>query len=199
MNNLAITTINLKDYAIALESSERVISLDKANKTLASAYFNYGKACKLLRSEGKSNFVNGKQYCQNSSLRYFVQAYEAYPTQSRASVIIENIKSKTDIKFKFIHTVSCYKNGSDGVEAARVIGSYLYILAAHNLNYEDIKFTVNESAPIFEFERYNVHKLSDNQYLHVLISPDKLPKEVLIGNNYCKRVGGGADTFSHTK
>jgi len=199
LNNLAITTIKLKDYAIALEASERVISLAKGNKTLASAYFNYGKACKLLRSEGKSNFVNGKQYCPNSSLKYFVEAFEAYPTQSRAGVVIENIKSKTDKKLKFLHTISCYKNGSNGVEAARVIGSYLYILAAHNLNYEDIRFTVNESAPIFEFEPNNVHKLSDSQYLHVLVSPDKLPKDVLIGNNYCKRVGGGADTFSHPK
>ena len=67
------------------------------------------------------------------------------------------------------------------------------------MNYDGIKFTVNESDPIFEFNPYKVHKLSENQYLHVLFSPGKIPRDVLIGNNYCKREKGGADFFSQVQ
>lgn len=187
LNNLAITALKLGDYKAALKSSERVINIDANKRTLASAYFNYGKACTYLLSEKKSRYFDDKEYCGSSLLGYYVNAYDAYPTKSRAKVIIDNLKSRP--VEQDLYTISCFEEPSTNIEAVRVVGNHLYILGSPSLNHQSIKYTNQDSDAILDsmFELNKTYNISEDQYLYVLSSINSDLKELFIDDYVCSK------------
>jgi hypothetical protein len=96
LNNYAITALKLGEKDQSLKASYQVINDQESdNKELASAYFNTGLAC-----EGRSYVrFDGKQFCKEDTLAYYLKAYSYYPTESRSRFITVRFNKKDENEF----------------------------------------------------------------------------------------------------
>ncbi|MBE7215290.1 ankyrin repeat domain-containing protein [Shewanella benthica] len=146
INNFALTSLKLKDKQRSIQASTRVIeSKEASKKQKASAYFNIGLACEGAGRYGLK--FDGRWYCRQNSLEYFVKSYQTYPTTSRSNAIVGRFNKRDKAEF------SCKSNSTD-FEAVYKRGKEFHFLHKKPMEQviSDVErlFSTNES---FDIER----------------------------------------------
>jgi len=89
--NLSLIALKIGKNLDALEASDTLFTYSKDTNQVANAWFNYGLACE--RQKEYYGRYNGKFYCNNIPITYFLESYKTKQTSARANKIISSIKN----------------------------------------------------------------------------------------------------------
>ncbi len=98
LNNYALAALKLNDQKRSLQASSKVInSKESTDSQKSAAYFNTGLACEGAGKYGLR--FDGRSYCRENTLEYFIKAFETKPSKSRANAIVKrfNKRDKTEL------------------------------------------------------------------------------------------------------
>lgn len=139
LNNLSITALKVGKHGEAAKYAERVLRLSANDSELASAYYNYAKACEENRRERKIDgylSYDGDYYCTYPVIYYYVKAFEHKPSKARAETIEKQMQMSEGFKWRH----SCTKNMPTGLISAYHVKYDLYLLADNSYQPTDYSF-----------------------------------------------------------
>lgn len=98
LNNYALASLKLNDQKRSLQASSKVInSKESTDSQKSAAYFNIGLACEGAGEYGLR--FDGRSYCRENVLEYFIKAFETKPSKSRSNAIVSrfNKRNKSEL------------------------------------------------------------------------------------------------------
>lgn len=153
-SNLSLIALKLGYHGESAKAADYLIKNAKSESERASAYFNTGLVC---QAEGKKGFhyatiyYDGEVYCEERKggyrgpLHYFLKAYQASPTASRANAIVEFLEQADPQRGKWL----CKENDSgSNLRAVYVALNHVYFLKKEGSEISDEGFASNTNVAL---------------------------------------------------